>query len=78
MELKVKENNFYILLNKKEKFNQMSVFDELSGSVKSLKELMKKGSNSDDLELMSLQYEGKGFKIKTIPWNVIAMELIKE
>jgi len=78
MELKVKENNFYILINKNEKSNQMSVFDELSTSVKSLKELMKKGSSSNDLELMSIQYEEEQFKVKAIPWNIIAMELVKE
>lgn len=78
MELKVKENNFYILINKKDISDQLSVFDDLSSSVTVLKDLMKKGQNSEELELMNIQYEGEQFKIKTISWNVIAMELIKE
>ena len=56
----------------------MSIFDALSPSVQKLKELMEGGITSEELELMSVQYEEEQFKIKSIPWNVIAMELVKE
>lgn len=78
MELVIKENTFYILLNKQGEISQLSIFDALSPSVQKLKELMEGGITSEELELMSVQYEEEQFKIKSIPWNVIAMELVKE
>lgn len=78
MRLEVKENTFYILVDKHEENNQMSLFDDLSSSVKILKEAMKKELNADKFELMSVEYDEEQFKIKTVPWSIIALELIKE
>jgi len=78
MRLEVKENTFYILVDKHEENNQMSLFDDLSSSVKVLKEAMKKELNADKFELMSVEYDEEQFKIKTVPWSIIALELIKE
>ena len=78
MRLEVKENTFYILVDKHEENSQMSLFDDLSSSVKVLKEAMKKELNADKFELMSVEYDEEQFKIKTVPWSIIALELIKE
>jgi len=78
MRLEVKENIFYILVDKHEENNQMSLFDDLSSSVKVLKETMKKELNANKFELMSVEYDEEQFKIKTVPWSIIALELIKE
>jgi hypothetical protein len=78
MEFQVKDNTFYVLLNKDGKANMMMVFNELSPSVKKVKEYLKNGTKTEDLELMSITYKNDNFEIKTIPWNIIAMELIKE
>jgi len=45
---------------------------------KILKEAMKKELNTDKFELMSVEYDEEQFKIKTVPWSIIALELIKE
>jgi len=78
MEFEVKESAFYILLNKKTKPYTMMVFDELTPSVKKVKEYLKAGMNTQNLELMSIQYKEDKFEIQVIPWNIIAMELVKE
>jgi hypothetical protein len=78
MEFQVKDNTFYVLLNKEGKTNSLMIFSELSPSVKKVKEYLKSGIKTETLELMSLNYKGESFEVKTIPWNIIAMELIKE
>jgi len=78
MEFEVKDNMFYVLLNKEEKASSMMVFNELSPSVKKVKEYLKNGIKTETLELMSVTYKNDNFEIKTIPWNIIATELIKE
>jgi hypothetical protein len=78
MEFEVKDSTFYVLLKKVEKANTMTVFNELSPSVKKVKEYLKNGVKTENLELMSVAYKSENFEIKTIPWNIIAMELIKE
>jgi hypothetical protein len=78
VEFQVKDNTFYVLLNKEGKTNSMMVFNELSPSVKKVKEYLKSGTKTETLELMSITYKNDNFEIKTIPWNIIAMELIKE
>jgi hypothetical protein len=78
MEFPVKDNTFYVLLNKNGKANSLMVFSELLPSVKKVKEHLKSGTKTETLELMSVTYKNDNFEIKTIPWNIIAMELIKE
>jgi hypothetical protein len=78
MELKLKDNKFYILLYKEGADEHMSAFDDMSTSIKSIKEVMRKVQISSDLQLMLIQYEGGTFRTKTIPWDIIAMELAKE
>ena len=78
MVFEVRGNTFYVLLNKQEETYMMMVFDELTPSVKKLREYLKNGINTTELELMSVQYKEGQFVIQTIPWNVIAMELVKE
>ena len=78
MELKVKDNRFYILLFKEGTEERMSVFDDMSTSIKSIKEIMRKAQSSSDIQLMLIQYESGTFRTKTIPWDIIAMELAKE
>jgi hypothetical protein len=78
MEFQVKDNTFYVLLNKDIKANSMMIFSDLTPSVKKVKEFLKNGAKTETLELMSINYKSENFEIKTIPWNIIAMELIKE
>ena len=78
MAFEVKDNTFYVLLNKEKNANSMTIFSDLTPSVKKVKEYLKKGVTTDTIELMSIIYKNENFEIKTIPWNIIAMELIKE
>jgi len=78
MEFEVNDNTFYILVNNAEKINKMTVFDSLQPSIKKVKEYLRQGLDSDNMELMSINYKDDRFEIKSIPWNIIAMELIKE
>lgn len=76
MELEVKDNKFYVLVNKQEK--GLRLYDALSPSVKKLKEFLRSGGSTEDIELMSIEMKGEKFEISTIPWSVIATELVKE
>ncbi len=78
MELRLKDNKFYILLYKEGAEDRMSAFDDMATSIKSLKEVIRKAQSSSDIQLMLIQYEGGTFRTKTIPWDTIAMELAKE
>lgn len=77
-ELEVKENRFYVLRIKQENSEKITLHNEMSSSVKRLKEALKSGMSPEDIELMSIDVRGEKFEIKGVPWSVIAAELVKE
>jgi len=75
MEMKVKNNEFWILENKKD--DEKTLFNELGDSIKHIKQSMKKGLESDDLELMHIVLDEENMKFKEVSWKDIAMKLMK-
>jgi pseudouridine-5'-phosphate glycosidase len=78
MELIVKENKFFMLLEKQGSKKEIRIYDDMSPAIAVIKGSLKKGITSENIELLSIEIKDEKFEIKTIPWNVIATQLIKE
>lgn len=75
MEMKLENNEFWILENKKD--DVKTLFNDINESLKFIKKSMKNGLESDDLELMYIVLEESSMKFKEISWKDIAMRLMK-
>jgi pseudouridine-5'-phosphate glycosidase len=78
MEILVKENRFYMLTQKVGSKKEIRIYDEMKPAIAMIKGSMKAGTASENIELLSIEIKEEKFEIKTIPWNVIAAQLIKE
>jgi len=78
MALVVKENKFYMLIEKQGSKKEIRIYDEMNPAITMIKGSLKKGITSENIELLSIEIKEEKFEIKTIPWNVIATQLIKE
>jgi hypothetical protein len=78
MEILVKENKFFMLLEKQGSKKEIRIYDEMNPAIAKIKSSLKKGTTSENIELLSIEIKEEKFEIKTIPWNVIATQLIKE
>ena len=78
MELLVKENKFYMLTEKQGGKSEIRLYDEIKPAIVRIKASLKSGAKSENVELLSIEVKGEKFEIKTISWDYIAMELIKE
>jgi pseudouridine-5'-phosphate glycosidase len=78
MALVVKENKFYMLIEKQGSKKEIRIFDEMKPAITMIRGSMKTGTSSENIELLSIEIKEEKFEIKTIPWNVIATLLIKE
>lgn len=78
MALVVKENKFYMLIEKQGSKKEIRIYDEMNPAITMIKGSLKKGVTSENIELLSIEIKEEKFEIKTIPWNIIATHLIKE
>jgi hypothetical protein len=78
MEMLVKDNKFFMLLEKKGTKKEIRIYDEMNPAIGMIKGSLKKGITSENIELLGIEIKEEKFEIKTIPWNVIATYLIKE
>lgn len=77
-ELEVKENIFYVLSVKQEKERRITLYNDMDSPVLRVKEYIKGGTNPEDIELMVVDVKEEKFEIKSVPWSMIAVRLIKE
>ena len=75
MEIKVENNEFWILDNKKAE--EKTIFNELDDSIEHIKRTMKKDFNPEDLELLHVLLEDESMKFQGVSWKEIAMRLMK-
>lgn len=75
MEMKVKNNVFYLLDAGGEKW----VYDAESEAVKALKTLVstKKTLDPERVSILEINTIGEKWEIKSVPWSKIAIELMK-
>lgn len=78
MEILVKENKFFMLLETQGAKKEIRLYDEMNPAIAMIKGSLKKGITSENIELLSIEIKEEKFEIKTIPWNIIATQLIKE
>jgi pseudouridine-5'-phosphate glycosidase len=78
MEMTVKDNKFFMLLEKQGSKKEIRIYDEMNPAIAMIKGSLKKGVTSENIELLSIEIKEEKFEIKTIPWDVIATQLIKE
>lgn len=77
-ELELKENTFYVLTVKKEKGKKITLYNDMDSPISRVKEYLKDKKSPDDIELMAVEIKEDKFEIKSIPWSMIAVGLIKE
>lgn len=75
MELKVRNDVFYVLDAGKEK----TLFDTESDAVAKLKEVVSgnKELNPENVSIVEVNIKGEKWEMKQIPWSKIAIELIR-
>lgn len=78
MELLVKDNKFFMLTEKQGSKKEIRVYDEINPAIAKIKKTLKSGLSSENIELLSIEIKDEKFEIKTIPWHVIATQLVKE
>lgn len=78
MELLVKDNKFFMLMEKQGSKKEIRVYAEMNPAITKIKKSLKSGVTSENIELLSIEIKEEKFEIKTMPWNVIATHLIKE
>lgn len=78
MELLVKENKFYMLIEKQGSKSEIKLYDEIKPAIAKVKNSLKGGMKSENIELISIEVKADKFEIRTISWDFIATELVKE
>lgn len=57
---------------------EIRIYDEMPLAISRVRKSLKSGVDSDNIELLSIEIKEEKFEIKTIPWNIIATQLIRE
>jgi hypothetical protein len=76
-ELEVKGTKFYLLVQKGKNVD-LRLYVDLDVATQRIKALLKKGINSEELELTAIELKGEEYAIKSVPWHLIATKLVKE
>ena len=76
MEMKVKNDRFYLLDATDEKW----IYDSEDGAIEALKTLAskKKELNPEDVNIFEVNTAGEKWEIKSVPWSRIAIGLMRE
>ena len=77
-ELEVEENLFYVLTVKQGEERKITLYGDMDSPVRRVKEHLKGGKSPEDIELMAVEIKEEKFEIKSIPWSMIAVGLVKE
>ena len=77
-ELEVKENRFFVLTVTEEKGRKVTLHNEMDSAVDRVRERLKAGTGTDNIELMAVEMKEEKFEIKGVPWSTIAVGLVKE
>lgn len=75
MELKIKNDVFFVLEAGKEK----RLYDTEKDAVESLKIIVSKNAelNPENVNIVEVNIKGEKWEMKTMPWSKIAIELIR-
>ena len=75
MELKIKDDVFYVL----EAGNEKRLYDTERDAIDSLKTLVSenKDLNPENVNIIEVNIKGEKWEMKTMPWSKIAIELIR-
>jgi len=75
MELKIKNDVFFVLETSSEKY----LFDSESDAVEILKKVASEDSklNPENMSIIEVNVKGEKWEMKQIPWSKIAIELIR-
>jgi hypothetical protein len=76
LELEVKGNEFYVLTLKQGN-GKITLHDEMNSPIKKIKDYLEKGTNPEDIELITVEIKEDKFEIKGVPWSTIALGLVK-
>jgi hypothetical protein len=75
MEMKLKNDVFYLLENGEEKW----IYDAESEAIDALKKLVseKKELNPENVSILEVNTSGEKWEIKSVPWSKIAVGLMR-
>jgi len=74
MEMKVK-GSFY-MLQRKDKDDNIILFNDLAEAVKRISEFLKSGVPAEQIDLTKIDVEQDKIKATGVPWSVIAEKLV--
>jgi len=75
MEMKVKNDRFYLL----DATDEKRIYDSEEGAIEALKALVssRKDLNPEDVNIFDVNIAGEQWEIKSVPWSRIAIGLMK-
>lgn len=72
------DNRFFILVLKGEKDREITLFGELRPAVTQIREYLTKNVEPQNIELNDVEVDAEAnLKIRAVPWDMIAAELVK-
>lgn len=74
--LEIKENKFYILVNRKDDVKEITLYNEVKTPISGIKKYLKDGVAVENIELMSVMIKEGTLEVESVPWSKIAVELI--
>lgn len=77
-ELEIRENRFYVLRVKTERGVEATLHNDMNSPISKIKDHLKSGVDPENIELMTIEMKGEKFEIKSVPWSVIAVGLVKD
>ena len=77
-ELEIKENKFYVLRVRTDEGVEATLHSDMDSPIRKIKGHLKSGVSPENIDLISVEMKGEKFEIKSVPWSVIAVGLVKE
>lgn len=74
----MKENKFYVLTVGGAKEKKVTLHNEMESPILKVKDYLKNGTDPDDIELITVEMKGEKFEIKSVPWSIIALGLVRK
>jgi uncharacterized protein YjhX (UPF0386 family) len=76
-ELEIEGDTFYVLVVKQAKGKKITIHNDMDSPIQKVKDYLKTGTSPEDIDLMTVNIKEEKFEIKSVPWSIIAVGLVK-
>ena len=77
-ELEVEEDRFYVLRVERENRKETTIHNNMESPIERIRNHLKSGLDPERVDLMTVELREDKFEIKSVPWSIIAVGLVKE